>query len=580
MLGDEKKEQLKKLYNDKSENDKKRKKFDEAMKNEDPETEALKQAAQEQYDTIQQYQYDLEFNDRYYREQIFDLEEEERKEERLNKWNDEKTSFSSGHFIHEIVDKEDLLEDVFNRRGEADRISRLLCDPNTKGPYNIGVIGDWGSGKTSFISYIKDGIQKHNSKWEKDKDKKIKVVEYNAADYSSKILNDFNSSHVEQHWSNIFRVLVEKYEEERPLFGGIRFNFIKKVNMKLWGRIFLYVIAWLLLIIPMLLIVISEYIAYSITDIKDILKFINITGIVGLVLLFIPLLKNAFNMSIPIVNKIGKLAILPSYVDVLGTRESISKDIKVLLKSWIPDDDERIVIFVEDCDRCSVSGIMEIFESIHLFLDIDKVYFVFAIDDRLLYQAIKEYYGDDNVVTVEQFLQKYVQEKIFMRTNDYSKIIQQFKNSIEPHQEKRHCLMPDEYSYVEQLLRSEKSLTPRIVKRLFNDIVRLKNIYMSNSRLGENTTFYEVVAWYLFNYFNTDKAQSLRSLFDYNKRYLTIGELVKGNILLDGMNISVNSIWSALVDTSVYEIINVDSILSMYIPKTPISSELEKWMNA
>ena len=72
-------------------------------------------------------------------------------------------------------------------------------------------------------------------------------------------------------------------------------------------------------------------------------------------------MKKLLSASIPLSKKVIDTLKMPSYVEQLGTRERVSDDLKILLKAWLPKNNQKIVIFVDELDRCSEKGISEFF---------------------------------------------------------------------------------------------------------------------------------------------------------------------------------------------------------------------------
>lgn len=68
--------------------------------------------------------------------------------------------------------------------------------------------------------------------------------------------------------------------------------------------------------------------------------------------------------------------------------------------------DQRIVVLVDDLDRCSPGRVMEVIESIRILMDVPGFVFVLAIDYDVLRRAIRERYKN---VDADQFIEKIVQ---------------------------------------------------------------------------------------------------------------------------------------------------------------------------
>lgn len=73
------------------------------------------------------------------------------------------------------------------------------------------------------------------------------------------------------------------------------------------------------------------------------------------------------------------------------------------------DHDRRIVILIDDLDRCLPPKVVEVLESIKVMLDVPGFVFVLALDELVVEQAIQSYYGKDYAVPSKDYLKKLVQ---------------------------------------------------------------------------------------------------------------------------------------------------------------------------
>ena len=102
-----------------------------------------------------------------------------------------------------------------------------------------------------------------------------------------------------------------------------------------------------------------------------------------------------------------KYAAKQSFKEHLGVQAEIQKETLTLLKSWIPESDlkaRKIVLFVEDIDRCSEAKIIQIIDSLRVLLEdpeiAKRIIVVAAIDERMLKLAIKMKYH--SLIAVEK----------------------------------------------------------------------------------------------------------------------------------------------------------------------------------
>ncbi len=72
------------------------------------------------------------------------------------------------------------------------------------------------------------------------------------------------------------------------------------------------------------------------------------------------------------------------------------------------EESERIVVMVDDLDRCAPDRVMNVLEAIHVLTDIEGFVFVLALDREYLTKAIQERYSEDRA-GAERFIEKIVQ---------------------------------------------------------------------------------------------------------------------------------------------------------------------------
>lgn len=88
------------------------------------------------------------------------------------------------------------------------------------------------------------------------------------------------------------------------------------------------------------------------------------------------------------------------------TMEGFESDFRELLKKAKVD---RIVVFVDDLDRCSGPKVIETFETIKLFLNTPSCTFVVGADPKTIEQAVGHVYGEQDERRRRDYLEKIVQ---------------------------------------------------------------------------------------------------------------------------------------------------------------------------
>ena len=76
-------------------------------------------------------------------------------------------------------------------------------------------------------------------------------------------------------------------------------------------------------------------------------------------------------------------------------QQSFHKDFKNYLDNLIPRGYGRLLVLIDELDRCKPSYAVQLLERIKHYLSNDKITFVFAVNKEQLLQTIKAFYGDD-----------------------------------------------------------------------------------------------------------------------------------------------------------------------------------------
>jgi uncharacterized protein YjbI with pentapeptide repeats len=137
----------------------------------------------------------------------------------------------------------------------------------------------------------------------------------------------------------------------------------------------------------------------------------------------------------------------------------------------------KIVIFVDDLDRCTPERALEILESIKTFFDMEGIIFVIGIDPSTIDPIIKTKYGEDSKIDGMKYLQKIVQLPYTIplwnppRLSDT--ITNMMKETHLPNEVIKKVLEPK----MQELIIKATELNPRDVKRFINSIVISHVIY-------------------------------------------------------------------------------------------------------
>jgi len=334
----------------------------------------------------------------------------------------------------------------------AKELSKIIVNIKDEKASMIGIFGRWGRGKTFLVEQIKKELEDNEDikftlkkffidffsrvkkffvdffgRWGKgqikeelnnNQDIKFTFIDFNAWKYQ-----DNPSS-----WAYLYETIADEY---------FNFNFKNKIIQKIlegflnifkvW-KINLEKIGWIPIIFFVLSICISIYFSGYLKTIIDFLKKEISIHLIRLIFSSIGVLS-----LIPILNKIfltskskaielyKKYSEKKSFENLLGLQAEIQKELKFLLKAWIPQrklGKEKIVLFVDDIDRCSEEKLLQVIDSLRVILEDEDIYkrlqIIVAIDDKILERSICHKYKNLFIEDYNKNLQKEYIDKLFL----------------------------------------------------------------------------------------------------------------------------------------------------------------------
>lgn len=253
-------------------------------------------------------------------------------------------------------------------------------DLNDKGKM-IGIFGNWGRGKTFLFEKIWDELNtKTNPAFIK--------VEFHAWKYQ-----DTPAS-----WAYLYEAFSSEYfreDESKNKFFN-EFNRLFKLLELNYYRVKQKV---LVLVICLIIVYTGLVFWKQVNDTWRILCFFGAVPVISIgIIQALEISKKLFASSAKEIFK--KFYTKVSFSSLLGVQAEIQKELKFLLKIWLSKKQKtkKILLFVDDIDRCSEDKIILIIDALRVLLedeDISKqVVVLAAIDERVLKRAIKWKYHD------------------------------------------------------------------------------------------------------------------------------------------------------------------------------------------
>lgn len=214
----------------------------------------------------------------------------------------------------------------------------ILRHPDTRTPLAIAIYGDWGSGKTSAMKWLEGLLREWNEHGEHGDDqehgKLVRPVWFYPWKYDDK--NDV--------WRGLIaEVILASLDVREASMGRVK-KALKEFGAFL-GRSFLHVLRRMKLVEG--------------TELYD--------------------------------------DIVREYDAVNHPEAAYLNEFETTLRTWIKEtiskQNERMVIFIDDLDRCMPEVALQVLEALKLYLDIKDLIFVVGVDRSVVDQLIQKLYG-------------------------------------------------------------------------------------------------------------------------------------------------------------------------------------------
>ncbi|SHJ57717.1 KAP family P-loop domain-containing protein [Hathewaya proteolytica DSM 3090] len=259
--------------------------------------------------------------------------------------------------------------DRFNNMAIAKTIVSIIKENNES--ISIGVHGDWGAGKSSVLAMVEDEIKKTSDTGENG-------VEDDVSDYCVIRFNSWQYQGFEDAKIALMRAIVCQLEEvakvylkHHPIENGIKE--IKDIGKRLWKNLDKLSMA-------------KNMGKIGVSLATGTAPLAIMEGIISTIKGGVTDEEKASNA----IEKIGSL-IDDSKEETSGysEMEDFRKNFKELFeKAHI----KKIVVLIDDLDRCLPKVAIETLEAVRIFLTLENTAFIIAADDAMIRYSVKEYF--------------------------------------------------------------------------------------------------------------------------------------------------------------------------------------------
>lgn len=450
--------------------------------------------------------------------------------EKIEQCESVKKDYPEGYFRIVKSQTSKPVNDKLDRKEKADKLAKVIFKEDVK---TIGVFGEWGTGKSTFLEYLKESLPKERAK----------VIDIKATEYSDQ----------EKIWTYFFAKMKKSVKKDYIL----RFLYLLLRIRKNISKCVIPIIK-ICLIIMMIVVLfkfkfLSTFCVLMGVD-KNVAKVFD-SGINLFVAIFI-VLKWIFPLSDKIVNTIE---VAQSNINSLVNRKVNEKfGYKIIIKEYIDEiveiwENYRFIFLVDELDRCNNKNIMTFLEAVQLLENYENIKIIYAIDSEIVLNAIK----NSGIHNPNNYLKKYVDLKVDLE-------------SINTHDKYVKSIAKDEYKFTDKevdeiqlaLQNLEINISMRDYMHILNSLSELKERWFYEQVLTENCKIpaltEHVINWKksipiaIFYFAGSFWPQKIYKDFKYIKntyikvKYLTKGreveysncpDLIKESMVIDVLNV-------------------------------------------
>lgn len=281
----------------------------------------------------------------------------------------------------------------------AKTLSSIIINIPERSGMMIGVFGKWGRGKTYLVNKIWENISSQTL---------FHRVNFSAWKYQD----------TKESWAYLYETMMKQYlsEDSKVKLGKSTKSLPKTLGRyhKLW-KLNLQKHKWFPIISFIMVFGLSLYWSFFADKISIIKAIVSTFGLV----LLAKMILFYFQQRTTAIGLLTKYFYRPSFSDYLGLQAEVENELESLMKTWIPDpsNNEKVLLFVDDIDRCDFEKVISIVDGLRIILDNPEIHkrllIVTAIDEEILREALVVKYNAIKILNIPKMYQEYL-EKVFI----------------------------------------------------------------------------------------------------------------------------------------------------------------------
>jgi tyrosinase len=282
------------------------------------------------------------------------------------------------------------LDGGFGFRSYAEAFATLIASPLTKPPLTIGIYGSWGMGKSSLLKQIGARLEERDPEAHSDQTglgrrrlgrgapppppaedvpQRVHVVEFRAWDYSANKLV----------WPALVRKAMDCLEAERGRWTRYAHRLKRNVRRE-WLRRQGRILATAAVAVAFAVAAVAQ-LNISLASASAALVLASAAGALGIA---------GKAASSPMSRWLGTLLEDVEYGRQTDLMSEIRGDLEFLGEHL--GDGARMLVVIDDLDRCEASKAVEVLQAINLLLNFPSFVVCIGVDARILTEAIETHY--------------------------------------------------------------------------------------------------------------------------------------------------------------------------------------------
>lgn len=377
---------------------------------------------------------------------------------------DARFSFKQGSLLSDLPADRDTL----GVKNDAEALARFVLHAQTDPPLTIGIHGPWGKGKSSFMKLVEHALidkaledlgkrtdatltqlqqviirteqeLQHASETQIGRlrdQHRVLGIEY---DERRKRLAEphvltvnFNAWQFEdatQIWAGLASVISERLERALPWHQHIRMRFRYAWKERRADLLLNVALPLLLGCVILLYLIFGGFdqfeAALSNAGASDLVLRALLASLLpfgSLAFLIWFASKQILSVVQPMSQRVLSYIQLPTYREQMGYQHRVMEDLRFVSSCLTrhQDRESKVVVFIDDLDRCSEEKIMEVLQAITLILGDSKFFVFLGMDTEMIYRAVRAHYASDQAEDPlpsnlpEEYLHKIIQISFYL----------------------------------------------------------------------------------------------------------------------------------------------------------------------